>query len=89
MILPCSETHALEARRQHTASHSQDKHKHDTDLCTPFCVCGSCITAIVLYAPIDFELLEAEVPFQGRVSNFYQSVNSDFYGSIWQPPQLA
>ena len=89
MVLPCSESHAMEAGRHRSESQSQDKHDHDAELCTPFCVCGSCVTAIVLYAPIDFQLLESGIPFQDQVSNFYQSVTSDFHGSIWQPPQLV
>ena len=89
MVLPCSESHAMEARKQHSASHSQDKHSHDTELCTPFCVCGSCVTAIALQAPLEYKLLEPEALFDHQISNFYRSVVSDFHGSIWQPPQLV
>jgi len=89
MVLPCSESHAVEAGKHRSESQSQHKHDHDAELCTPFCVCGSCIAAIALQAPLDYELLEPETFFQDQISNFYQSVNSDFHGSIWQPPQLV
>lgn len=89
MVLPCSEAHALEAGRHRTESHSSDGHNHDAELCTPFCVCGCCVTAIALQASIDFEVIQPEVTYSQTISNFYQSVESTFHGSIWQPPQLV
>ena len=87
MVLPCSESHAVEAGRQSTESHSQDKHSHDTELCTPFCVCGSCVTAIVLTADADYQIFQPDIVIDKEISNFYQSVKSSFQGSSWQPPQ--
>ncbi|MCW4469809.1 hypothetical protein OGH69_12585 [Flavobacterium sp. MFBS3-15] len=89
MVLPCSESHAQETSFQRTVSQEHDEHDHSMEICTPFCVCGSCVAAIVLHSPIDYNLLNLDSEISRNISNFYQSVKSDFHGSIWQPPQLA
>lgn len=89
MVLPCSESHVREASTQQANSSGHDDHEHGVELCTPFCVCGSCVAAIVLHSPIDYDLLDLDLEINMEISNFYRSVNSDFHGSIWQPPQLV
>ncbi|MGQ2985442.1 DUF6660 family protein [Flavobacterium sp.] len=89
MVLPCSESHAQEASFHKTASQDQHDHDHSMETCTPFCVCGGCVAAIVLHSPSDYNLLDPAIEIHTETSNFYQSVTSDFHGSIWQPPQLV
>ncbi|WP_372339321.1 DUF6660 family protein [Flavobacterium sp. MFBS3-15] len=89
MVLPCSESHAQEASLHRTASQEHDDHDHGMEICTPFCVCGSCVAAIVLHSPVDYDFLDIENTIFREISNFYQSVDSQFFGSIWQPPQLV
>jgi hypothetical protein len=89
MVLPCSESHAEEASLLKTASQEHSGHDHSMETCTPFCVCGSCVTAIVLHAPIDLDIFSPEITCDKEISNFYQSVKSTFQGSIWQPPQIV
>lgn len=92
MVLPCSESHLEPDIRKNLSAktgHGHDnEHGHDVELCTPFCVCGSCLVAITLQSAIDFDILQADVIYRRDLSNFYQSVESSFYGSIWQPPRL-
>ncbi|MDV6170355.1 DUF6660 family protein [Flavobacterium sp. DG1-102-2] len=89
MVMPCSDAHTQMQRRTETyLSHNDSDQHHDVELCTPFCVCGSCVTAIVLQSTLEFETLHFEPQFQ-EAQSFYQSVKSTFHGTIWQPPQLA
>ncbi|HSD09181.1 DUF6660 family protein [Flavobacterium sp.] len=67
---------------------SSDKH-HD-DLCSPFCVCNCCGQQIMtVFSPIVYNF---PIKFGGikTLNSFYTSVfHSNFYGSIWQPPQIV
>ena len=89
MVLPCSESHAQEASFHKTASQEQDNHDQSMETCTPFCVCGGCVAAIVLHSPLEYNLFDPAVEIHREKSNFYQSVISTFHCSIWQPPQLV
>ncbi|HEX8016016.1 MAG TPA: DUF6660 family protein [Flavobacterium sp.] len=70
----------------------QDNHSHEkeNDLCSPFCICSCCGSQMASYSrpmaidfPIPFKDIETQLPT-------YQSIfTSNFYGSIWQPPQLV
>ena len=69
-----------------------EKHSHDTanDLCSPFCVCNCCGSqmtsfsqSVIIEFPICLEEIKTQLPT-------YKSIfTSNFYGSIWQPPQIA
>jgi len=88
MVMPCSDAHA-KMGDDTTAHFSKEESHHDhTDLCTPFCVCSGCIAAIVLQPTLEFNILNFDLPVKEPV-NFYESVASSFYGSIWQPPQIV
>ncbi|MGC4042045.1 MAG: hypothetical protein QM710_14975 [Flavobacterium sp.] len=70
----------------------KDNHSHDknNDMCSPFCICNCCGQLTLTYVPtiiFDFQAPFTEI----RTSNpIYASVfHSNFYGSIWQPPQLV
>ncbi|WP_373283142.1 DUF6660 family protein [Flavobacterium suaedae] len=89
MILPCSDAHAsLGNTNSVQLSQQADDEHHDMEICTPFCVCSSCVVGVVLQPVTEFCIFIPEIP-SALISNFYQSVKSDFHGSIWQPPQLV
>lgn len=90
MVLPCTDAHNSYNTAKQTVTISQNSAEHNDsfEVCTPFCVCGSCVTAVVLQPTIEYNLLTPEY-FHPEISNFYQSLKSDFYGAIWQPPQLV
>ena len=91
--LPCADTevdspaHVLIKVASNHDEHSQDK---ENDLCSPFCNCACCGSQIVSYfqataisIPILFESIKTQSPT-------YKSIlSSNFYGSIWQPPQIV
>ena len=91
MVLPCTDAHARvnnDQATQITQADDNDHHHTDIEICTPFCVCGSCVAAVVLQQLAEFTFFIPK-PKNRLISNFYQSLNHEFYGSIWQPPQLV
>lgn len=68
-------------------SHSHDK---DKDLCPPFCACNCCGAQILGYSPfvvLEFPLTATIISSK---STYYKSIfSSNFFGSIWQPPQIV
>jgi hypothetical protein len=89
IVLPCTDAHNTYNKKQsEEITQGTSEHKDDFEVCTPFCVCGSCITAMVVQPIAEYTLYFPDY-YNTKVFNFYQSVQSDFHGSIWQPPQLA
>ena len=91
MALPCSEAHASNnSIGIEQSGHSKDKgdDHHQTEICTPFCICSSCVIAIVLHPTLNIQFFDPENTTT-EISNLYTSFKSDFYGAIWQPPQLV
>ena len=89
MVLPCNDAHATTEifSKTHFSQVTQDEHHED--FCTPFCICSCCTTPIIVAQPaIIFEVSYFE-NFQTQTTSFYKSITSNFYGSIWQPPQLV
>jgi len=91
MVLPCTEGHAAEniTVNLHDNHDTQDGNRHhQSELCTPFCVCGGCVVAVVLHPAMEITFFQPG-HLSVELTNLYSSFNSDFYGSIWQPPQLV
>lgn len=93
MALPCSEAHASNGsiameQSGHSKEKDNDDDHHQMEICTPFCICSSCVIAIVVHPALDIQFFDTENTTT-EISNFYTSFKSDFYGAIWQPPQLV
>ncbi|WP_157956053.1 DUF6660 family protein [Flavobacterium kingsejongi] len=85
-VLPCSDAHAQGIAVSQTAVvQAGDSHQ---DFCSPFCVCSCCASPIIMQAFVLFELPQFTTSYE-LVASFYESIISDFHGSIWQPPQLV
>lgn len=77
-------------------SHNQTNHHHDhsqetdNDLCSPFCVCNCCGQQTLTFLELQsFQFLVQFQEIKTSIS-FYKSTSfSNFYGSIWQPPQIV
>ncbi|MES2545498.1 MAG: DUF6660 family protein [Bacteroidota bacterium] len=82
-----------------TVSHSKVKfssekenHSHDkeNDLCSPFCVCNCCGQQILNFSQeITFEFRKISTEITTQIPTYKSLLTSNFYGSIWQPPQIA
>jgi hypothetical protein len=91
--LPCTD---LEAK---SAVHSSqeilliaDNHSHEknSDSCSPFCVCNCCggqgFTYIIDY---NWNFNSVNAIIDKKTPEYKSILTSNFYGSIWQPPQIA
>ena len=90
--LPCADMEADSISHSSTEFASNDNHSHDKhiDLCSPFCTCNCCSAQALTYFPVtvfDFTIVAGLI----RISlPTYQYIfSSNFFGSIWQPPQIA
>ena len=92
-FLPCADVET--SNFTHTASKigaKHDNHSHDqeNDACPPFCVCNCCGQQILNFsqeiAP-QFRKIATEITTQ--IPAYKSILASNFYGSIWQPPQIA
>ncbi|WP_296146524.1 DUF6660 family protein [uncultured Flavobacterium sp.] len=88
MVLPCNDAHAQTKDVSQTQFPQVSQAEHHEDFCTPFCICSCCTTPIIVQSMTVFEVSYFENHFS-KTSSFYKSIISNFYGSIWQPPQLV
>ena len=91
--MPCADMEVNSLAHNKTEfSSNHDNHSHDKekDLCSPFCICNCCGAQILNYSPaisFDFSIISSDIKTKGP---FYRSIfASNFFGSIWQPPQIA
>ncbi|CAM2966891.1 hypothetical protein SAMN05444143_11054 [Flavobacterium succinicans] len=91
--MPCADVevnsagHSLNVHQTDLENHSHDKSK---DLCSPFCICNCCGSQITSFS--EFVIIDFPIPSKGIKTQLptYKSVfASNFFGSIWQPPQIA
>lgn len=95
--LPCADMEAKSVGKNDTNAiakttddHNEHSHDKSKDLCSPFCICNCCGAQILSYFPVisyEFPLISTVIKTK---EPFYKSVfASNFYGSIWQPPQIV
>ena len=73
-----------------TGNHEDHSHDKENDLCSPFCICSCCGTQIVSLLHID--TINFPIPSKGiktKLPTYTYVFASNFFGSIWQPPQIA
>jgi hypothetical protein len=88
MLLPCNDTcNSLQHETPTTVQAAQNHHQEDNDICSPFCFCSCCATAMTIHnfptfgftphlTVQDFSMLEL-------------AFVSNAKASIWQPPKLS
>lgn len=91
--MPCADMEvnsATHTQKEFASNHEKHSHDKEKDLCSPFCICSCCGSQMASYSqpiiidfPIRLEGIKTQLPT-------YKSIfSSNFYGSIWQPPQIA
>lgn len=72
-------------------NHEGHTHDKESDLCSPFCSCNCCGSITLIFvSQLNFELITVSTSLIEAKETFYISKHfSNFYGSIWQPPQIA
>ena len=91
--IPCAdmETNSLAHESvTHDIADSGHSHDKDNDMCSPFCICNCCGAQISNYSPsLSFELPLVSQEIKTKEPVYTSVFASSFFGSIWQPPQLA
>lgn len=92
--MPCAdmEVNSFAHKKTELASSHDNNHSHDKqkDLCSPFCICNCCGSKITSFS--EFIIIDFPIPSIGIKTQLptYKSVfASNFFGSIWQPPQIV
>lgn len=91
--LPCAdmEVNSLaHSSSEVAAKHQNHSHEKENDLCSPFCVCNCCGQQILNFSQeiaSQFRKIATEITTQ--IPDYKSILTSNFYGSIWQPPQIA
>ncbi|SHN19347.1 hypothetical protein SAMN05444387_4587 [Flavobacterium pectinovorum] len=92
-FMPCADmemNNAAQKTAQFTETHIDHSHDTQNDLCSPFCVCSCCGVQVLSYASainFDFHVIGALI--KRPLPNYISVLASNFYGSIWQPPQIV
>jgi hypothetical protein len=72
------------------SNHDEHSHDKENDLCSPFCSCACCGSQMVSYfqaTVINIAILSKSIKTQ--LPTYKSILSSNFFGSIWQPPQIA
>jgi hypothetical protein len=92
--MPCADTkedvHEYSFLEVENTKHEEHSHDQHNDLCSPFCTCNCCSSQILVYSDIQSLFFPLQFEEIKMISSFYKTIfTSNFYGSIWQPPQIA
>lgn len=90
-VLPCTDKEECnEPTQTHISINTEHQnHNHETEHCSPFCICACCGTNISITFFTTFQIIERPI-FNTSISYslFNEHIKSNFFGNIWQPPQL-
>lgn len=93
--LPCADMEVNSAAHkvvEISANHDEKSHNHDkeNDLCSPFCSCNCCGSQIVSYFKmLNYNFAVVSKTITTQLPSYTSQFASNFYGSIWQPPQIV
>ncbi len=84
------ESSAAHKAMEIASNHDNHSHDKENDLCSPFCSCNCCGSQIVTYfkaISINSAVVSKDITTQ--LPSYTSKFTSNFYGSIWQPPQIV
>ena len=90
---PCADVEVnslTHSSQEIAADHGNHSHDKENDLCPPFCVCTCCGQQIFNFSQeITFEFRNISLEIAAQIPSCKSTLTSHFFGSIWQPPQIA
>jgi hypothetical protein len=88
--LPCADKEGY-GSSQNVVVESSSEHNQDIDACSPFCICNCCSSQVFAFdttvCGLDFVIIKKIV--ENKIPVYKTIFISNFYGSIWQPPQIV
>lgn len=93
LCIPCADIEVNSvaySTKEMDGNHKDHSHDKENDLCSPFCICNCCGAQIFNYFPsTNFEFPTIVSAIETKESFYKSTFTSNFFGSIWQPPQIA
>nr|WP_315211938.1 DUF6660 family protein [uncultured Flavobacterium sp.] len=87
--LPCADMEHDTSYDKVTIS-NESNHTHDNDSCSPLCICNCCGCQSFVYNTIyNYNFFAVKTIIDKKVPEYKSILASNFFGSIWQPPQIA
>ena len=91
--LPCAdleESSAAHRAIEMASNHEHHSHDKENDLCSPFCSCNCCGSQIVSYFKmVSYNLAVVSKTITTQLPTYTSKFTSNFFGIIWQPPQIV
>jgi hypothetical protein len=90
--MPCADLEVNSSAHKIAQFSSEENHSHNkqNDLCSPFCACNCCGAQVLSYqANITFDFSIISALIIKALPTYKSRLSSNFFGSIWQPPQIA
>jgi hypothetical protein len=91
--MPCADMevdNVLQISTEFASNNDNHPHDNQTDLCSPFCSCNCCSVQVLTHFPIttiDFHIVCGVIKI--ALPSYKSILSSNFFGSIWQPPQIV
>ena len=90
--MPCAdrvECNDLAKTEINTTENHKD-HNHQTENCSPFCICTCCGISVTKYSPTNFTFKKINYfPLLKHYSFYKFNYSSIEVCNIWQPPKLS
>ena len=88
--LPCADKEQNDSS-QTLVEKSSLEHNQANDACSPFCICNCCSSQVFAFdATIcSFDFIVIQKTVENKIPEYKSILISNFYGSIWQPPQIV
>lgn len=87
-VMPCGDNEdCTQSKLQIELADDHSEHEHESEMCTPFCICSCCGTSLQVANIFNFEIVTAVTskPLPTSYTDSIQEISL----SIWQPPQLG
>jgi hypothetical protein len=88
--VPCADKDGDDSTQTLVQKSISDHHNQDNDACSPFCTCGCCSSQVFAFdiTTYNFDLVVIKI-VENKIPEYKSILTSNFYGSIWQPPQIV
>ncbi|NDP28556.1 MAG: hypothetical protein GZ087_14195 [Flavobacterium sp.] len=67
----------------------KSNHSHDNDACSPLCICNCCgCQGFAYHTVYNYTFIAVKTIIDKKAPEYQSIPSSNFFGSIWQPPQI-
>jgi hypothetical protein len=85
--MPCGDAPGCDASQTIGMTQEHSSHDHESESCSPFCICACCGTSSQVAAAQHLELKPSVI--SSSPSSYLTEHISEVSISIWQPPKLG